>query len=58
MLLELKEELGVGNGGLATRMGLPESTVKNIAHGVVHEPLHSNGEKILALYRVTFPGKA
>lgn len=57
-LVELKRQLGLGDAALAKRIGIPRSTLKNLVTLVVHEPLHSNGEKILALYRVTFPGKS
>jgi len=54
MLEQLRHELKLGNAKLAEKLHLKESTVKNIALGVVHEPLYSTGHQIVTLYVQTF----
>ena len=56
-VLELKARLDLTDVQLAHRIGIPESTLLNLKSCVVAQPLHSTGEKILALYRATFPEK-
>lgn len=53
-ILDLRWKLKLSDAELAKRIGIPYSTLLNLKHSAVLQPLHATGERIMDVYRVTF----
>lgn len=54
-ILDLRWKLKLSDRELADKIDIPYTTPLNLKHSSVLQPLHSTGERIMALYRQTFP---
>lgn len=54
-ILDLRWALKLTDAELAKRIGIPYTTLLNLKHSSVLQPLHATGERIMDVYRVTFP---